>query len=435
MHRSSGAAALLFLLAALLFLSGCYSSNIDQYFSPPQPSREFQQLQSLIDQEISAGCGYSAPTRGSYRQSVQLIDLNDDGYNEALAFLRDEDSHLKIVIYEAGRGEYHQVLSLSEKGRSIGRVAFLDMDNDGRRDLVVTWQISSGLSILSVYSLLNWSGDLLMSTDCTEFASGDLDQNGQQELLVIRAANSETYLADMYSLSESREPQASTSALSSGIAELLRTAVVTIAGGQPALLVESSTTGGDVVTDLLVYREGALVNLTLNRSTAVSEVRRSFNQIFSQDIDGDGNTEVPYPQQLYNQGGGTQWSVAWYRYDVSGRASLVTTTYHCVADGWYFVLPGGWDVGLTVRRDDSIPGEHAVILSRLEEDGTITDRLTVYAITGENRTERTKLPGRFLLEESSSTVFAAEILSDSIDRSEVENRFHIIYTEWSNGSV
>ncbi len=435
MHRISRAAALFLLLAVLLTMCGCYSGNIDQYFSPPQPSKDFQQLQSLINQEIAAGCGYAAPTRGSYRQSVQLMDLNDDGYNEALAFLRDEDSNLKIVIYEAGRGEYHQVLSLSEKGRSIGRVAFLDMDSDGRRDLVVTWQISTGLSILSVYSLLNWSGDLLMSTDCTEFASGDLDQDGHPELLVIRAANAETYMADMYSLSGEGEPQASTAALSSGISELQRTAVVTIAGGKPALLVESALTGGDSVTDLLVYREGALVNLTLNRSTAVSEVRRSFTSVFSQDIDGDGCTEVPYPQQLYNQGGATQWSVAWYRYDVSGRASLVTTTYHCVSDGWYFVLPGGWDVGLTVRRDDSIPGERAVVLSRLEADGRITDRLIVYAITGENRAERVKLPGRFLLEESSSTVFAARILTEGTDRNDIENRFHIIYTEWSNGSV
>ena len=66
--------------------------------------------------------------------------------------------------------------------------------------------------------------------------------------------------------------------------------------------------------------------------------------------------------------------------------------------------------------------------------GRITDRLIVYAITGENRSERVKLPGRFLLEESSSTVFAAQILVDGIDRSDDENRFHIIYTEWSNGS-
>lgn len=435
MHRISKSAALLLALAVLLSLSGCYSGNIDQYFSLPQPSEEYQQLQKLIDREIAAGCGYAAPTRGSYRQSVQLMDLNDDGKNEALVFLRGADSTLKINIYALSGSEYRQVLSLTEEGRSIGRVDFVDLDRDGRRDLVAAWQISSGMSILSVYSLVNWSGELLMSTDCTEFVAGDLDQNGGDELLVLRAAGTETYMVDMYTLDSNREPRASTAALSGGISELKRVRAVTIGGGQPALLVESTMTGGDLVTDLVVYREGALVNLTLNRSTAVSEARRSYDQVYSQDIDGDGATEVPYPQQLYNQGGETQWSIAWYRYDVSGRAVQVLTTYHCASDGWYWVLPSGWDVGLTVRRDDSIPGERAVILSRLQADGTIQDLLSVYAITGENRSERARLSGRFILEESSSTIFAAQIHGESIERDGVASRFHIIYTEWSTGSV
>ncbi len=435
MHRISKLSALVLVLAALLTLSGCYSGNIDQYFSLPKPSEEYQQLQQLIDREIAGGSGYAAPTRGSYRQSVQLMDLDDDGTAEALAFLRGADSLLKINVYALSGSEYRQVLSLTEKGRSIGRVDFVDMDRDGRRDLVITCQISTGLGILSVYSLQNWSGELLMSTDCTEFVSGDLDKDGWDELLVLRDVGPDSYMADMYTLDGNREPRASTAALSGGISELRRAGVVRIGGDQPALLVESAMTGGDLVTDLVVYREGALVNLTLNRSTAVSEARRSYDQIYSQDIDGDGATEVPYPQQLYNQGGETQWSIAWYRYDLSGRAMLAKTTYHCATDGWYWELPAGWDVGLTVRRDESIPGERAVTLSRLRADGMIQDLLRVYAITGENRGERARLDNRFVLEESASTVFAAEILGNSIERDGVASRFHIIYNEWTTGSV
>ena len=54
---------------------------------------------------------------------------------------------------------------------------------------------------------------------------------------------------------------------------------------------------------------------------------------------------------------------------------------------------------------------------------------------GENRSDRARLPGRFVLEESSSTVFSAKIFGDSIDRNGVESRFHIIYAEWGSGSV
>ena len=435
MHRPFRAAAILVCFAVLLSLTGCYAANIDQYFSLPQPAEEYRQLQGLIDREIASGSEYAAPTRGNYRQSVLLTDLNSNGVDEAMAFFRTSEGTLKINIYAVSGSEYRLVRSLEEHGRSIGRVEFADMDHDGSRDLIVAWQIANGMSILSVYSLFNWSGQQLMTTDCTEFITGDLNQDSRDELLVIRAANTDTYLADMYTIGSDGGPQAATAALSAGIRDLERVRTVTIAGSYPALLVESVLSSGDLVTDLLVYREGALVNLTMNRSSGISETRRVNNQVYSQDIDADGASEIPYPQQLYSQGGETQWSIAWYRYDVSGRAAQVMTTYHCVADQWYLVLPDGWDAGFTVRRDDTVPGEHAVYLSRLYNDGSIHDLLAVYAISGENRSDRARLEGRFVLEESAVTVYAAEILDEGVDRADIQNRFHIIYTEWSAGSI
>ena len=90
------------LLAALLFCqSGCYSGNIDQYFSLPMASEEYRQLQSLIDEELASGSEYAAPIHGSYRQSVQLSDVDGDGADEALAFFRDAAKNPKINIYDS----------------------------------------------------------------------------------------------------------------------------------------------------------------------------------------------------------------------------------------------------------------------------------------------------------------------------------------------
>ena len=95
------------LLAALLFcLSGCYSGNIDQYFSLPMASEEYRQLQSLIDEELASGSEYAAPIHGSYRQSVQLSDVDGDGADEALAFFRDAATpaeHKQLLVYPGSR--------------------------------------------------------------------------------------------------------------------------------------------------------------------------------------------------------------------------------------------------------------------------------------------------------------------------------------------
>lgn len=211
--------------------------------------------------------------------------------------------------------------------------------------------------------------------------------------------------------------------------------MVTLAGDAPALLAESTLTTGDLVSDLFVCRDGSLINLTMNRTTQISETRRSYSLVYAQDIDGDGSTEIPHPQQLYSRGDEVFWSIAWFRYDASGRASMIMTTYHCVTDNWYLVLPSGWDVGLTVRRDDSVSGERAVILSRLRSDGSLEDYVAVYAITGENRYERARLDNRFLLQEEGTTVYAAKILDGKTDENTIRSRFHVIYTDWSSGSV
>lgn len=424
------------LLAALLFcLSGCYSGNIDQYFSLPMASEEYRQLQSLIDKELASGSEYAAPIHGSYRQSVQLSDVDGDGADEALAFFRDAAKNPKINIYDSENGEYRLALSISGEGSSIGRIDYADLTGDGQKELLVSWQISSGLSVLGVYSLAGWSGDVLLSTDSAEFVTGDINRDGCDELLNLRAANSTTYLVDQYTFPLGQEPQATSAALSAGISALQRLRMVTLAGDAPALLAESTLTTGDLVSDLFVCRDGSLINLTMNRTTQISETRRSYSLVYAQDIDGDGSTEIPHPQQLYSRGDEVFWSIAWFRYDASGRASTIMTTYHCVTDNWYLVLPSGWDVGLTVRRDDSVSGERAVILSRLRSDGSLEDYVAIYAITGENRYERARLDNRFLLQEEGTTVYAAKILDGKTDENTIRSRFHVIYTDWSSGSV
>ena len=427
--------AVLLCIAMLLSLSGCYSGNIDQYFSLPQPSEEYLQLQKLIDLEISGGCEYAAPTGGSYRQSVQFNDLNGDGLDEALAFFRDADSEPKINIYTVVGKEYRKILTINGEGQSIGSIDYADMDNDGHLDLVVAWQIATGMNLLSVYSLLNWTGEVLLSTDSSEFLIGDLNADGREDLLTLRGVSSGSYMADMYTFSPDRDPQAASAALSGGIYELRRVRTVTLADRSAALMVESVLGTGDIVTDLLVCRDGALINLTLNPGTGVSETKRSYSLVYAQDIDGDGATEIPHPQRLYSQSGEVFWSIAWYRYDSSGRANLVMTTYHCVSDGWYLVLPNGWDTGLTVRREDSVPGERAIVLSQLGTDGSINDLVAIYTITGENRADRADSRGRFLLLEENATVFSAEILDPKVNQNDIQKRFFRIYSDWSSGSV
>jgi len=433
MRKQPKTIAALFMAILTLTLSGCYSGNIEQYFSLPQPADEFLQLQEMIDQEIAQGSEYAAPTGGSYRQSVQLYDLDANGNDEALAFFRDSDQNLKVNIYALHGKDYRPILTLRGEGTSIGSIEYADLDGDNRPELLVAWQISAGMRMLTVYDLSGWGGDTLLTSDCSEFLIYDLDQNGRNELLVLRQTSTGVYVADMHRFEKNSDPTMVSVRLSADITTLQEIRTVTIEQDHPALLVESGCDNGDLISDLVTVYNGTLTNLTSDAGNGSSLTRRSYS-IYATDIDGDKATEIPSPNQLYSQAEGTFWSVTWKNISPDGSISKGLTTYHSLADGWYFVLPSGWEAGLTIRRDDSLSGERSVIISRLNADGSINDMLILYTISGDNRVNRASQDGRFILTQDDSLVYAAKILN-GITEDDVKNNFHIIYSEWGNGPV
>ena len=72
---------LIFLMATLF--AGCALRTVADMYAIPKRSKEFKQLQVVIDQSMT-GLEYSAPLSGENRQTVQLGDLNGDG--QALVF-------------------------------------------------------------------------------------------------------------------------------------------------------------------------------------------------------------------------------------------------------------------------------------------------------------------------------------------------------------
>lgn len=83
-------AGLALLAAALtLLLSGCFVKTVDELYTLPRHSDEYDRLELAIDAVLSGqSAAYSAPVSGPNQQSVQLADLDGDGQEEAIAFLK-----------------------------------------------------------------------------------------------------------------------------------------------------------------------------------------------------------------------------------------------------------------------------------------------------------------------------------------------------------
>lgn len=435
-------------LAALLtplLLCGCSMADVDELYSLPQPQEEYLQLQTLIDAEITGGSEYSAPTAGSQRQSVQLTDIDGDGSNEAVAFFRNSSSVPVICVYRVENGQYVPAVTITGEGTGIGRVEYSDLDGDGVSEIIVSWKISMDIVTMRAYSVRSWSSSVLHTTNCTDFLIGNLSGGQNPEVLVLRFTDDGGYV-ESYSTDKAGEQTISSAKLSASLTYADRFRYASIAGGTPAIFVEGHYERDDkdwYLTDVITASEGRLVNITMNSSAGNSSTQRS-TAVYSQDIDNDGVMEIPISTGLYKQPkvDAEYYVFDWYDYDASGRRTLSASTYHCYSDGWYYVIPQQWRDSLTIRRETGKSGERTIVLSTVDEaTAAVTDRLTIYTLSDENRRDRARLKGRFILISGETVIYAAKLHSDDNapvteeEKNDVISRFHLIYSEWMPGAV
>ena len=422
-RRPRRLAALLMAVFMAFACAGCTVSSVEELYSLPELSEKYVQLQELISQRINEGGEYAAPTGGSYRQSIQLQDLDGDGTAEALAFLADSSHTPAICIYrQDDKGDYYLYVIIAGEGSAVASVEYADLTGNGSAELIIAWQISGDIRLLSVYSL--GSQEQLLSVDCSEFLVCDLTGDGVADLLDLRTDYSAESRVEIYSFSGEGTATSSDAALSGGITDVRRLRSGSLSDGTAALFVESDRDDG-LVTDVFTAPAGTLRNITLTAAGHSDTLRRG--DVFAADINGDRAMEIPARSGDLLQ---------WYSLDAAGNKTLVMTTFHNYDDGWYLELNGLLSQGVTAERSYTAVGERAVTFT-VTGAGAEPPRavLVIYTLTGENRLDRGSADGRFILRQEEGTVYAAQILTDELTGEDIGRDFTLIYAEWQSGDL
>ena len=438
-------AAALLCLAAAALLSGCmFSASFGELYEVPQLPNEYTALRGQIESILSDGAEYAPPASGTNIQSVQLVDLDGDGVEEALAFFRSssEEKPLKIYIFQAHEDSYEQAALIEGSGTSIHSVSYLDMDGDGIQEIIIGWRVNAEYQAVSVYSIRNFEPQLLMEGLYTQYEVLDFDGDGAREIVLLRSDMDGDPIAEYYDWGEDLLQAHSFARLSMTMAELERVDVGTLRGGETALFVTGVSEDTEAITDILTYHQDVITNIVRSDVTGVSsEIFRYIDDLQPQDIDGDGVTEVPMPVRLPSSGLGedTCWQIIWRNYNARGQGEVALSTYHNISEGWYLVLPEAWDEQIAVRQVSG-PDERGVVFSAVSSDGwTFQDFLGIYTITGSSREYKAARNGRFVLKREVDTIYAAAFLEGNegwqyaIDQEELNQRFRLIIREWDPG--
>lgn len=428
------------LLAAVLTMlwtcTGClFGGSVSELYALPQMPVRYQELESRINQLIAEGAEYAAPISGSNLQPVQMVDLDSDGIEEALIFMRRsaEEKPLKIYIFRMEGDSYRQTALLEGSGSAIYSISYADLTGDGLQEILVGWRTGAENPALTVYTLRGSEPELLLSTTYSRYVFDSQDRG----FVLLRSGPEERCIAESYEAKENGVLQVtSTARLSCTAAELAGGRVIFgyLKNEVPALFVVSlSADGSEAMTDVLRWGDDGLHNVTMSNATGHTTENHPFRSIFPEDIDRDGVMELPIPKDTAEDSGDL---VSWVSFDARGRREVTEETYHNRKDGWYYILPPEWWGHVVAYRSELSAYETQVTLF-WKDTNEMRELLRIYAFSGENRELRASREGRFRLRTQQNRVYAAELLAEAeefqLSEDMVRAQFNLIVTEWIGG--
>ncbi len=434
----------------LLFgaLTGCTFPSGDELFAAPKPSANYQSLQVELDKLISSGVTYTSPTGGESRSSIQLVDLDNDGVEEAIAFFRGASSAtsnaFKVYIYRKQDDKYVCTGSVEGRGKAILSVDYPTITPNGQRGMVIAWKLpGEGVGALTMCDFdSEGKPSVLLETEYSGMELTDLTGDGAKDLMLLSNDPGGKRVAQLYQYASGKLGKIGEAATNIEAVSVEYITSGRVRDNLPAVFVEEKTLSGiGLTTDVFVYADGVLQNLALDSEDYINRGTYRPVTVYAKDINKDGITELPRAVLMagYTDAAASDaiYMLDWYTYGVNAAPELVRTTYQNVSDGWMLFIDSAWYDNITVTKinENNLTGvEFAQYLGAQRK----LPLFTIYCATGDTRDDYETRADLIQLGSTAKALYFARI-QDTADESMIKitadgikKRFSIITQEWDN---
>lgn len=369
-------------LMCALMLCGCsFALNAESLMSPPQLGSEQAQIKQALISSVGKSIKLRYPKNGEYRSAYVIANIDDEPTDEAIVFyertgLTSSDGKVRMAVLDQKNGEWTAVFDQAGDGNDIERIRIERFGDEDSASLIVGYSVVGAAEknvVGYTYSdgtLTEFFKDIYSATEVA-----DLDNCGDNELIILSAGASGEAVARLYKKTEGAFVLTGETSVRSGLSgEYASIVKGNLAGGSNALFIDVANGDGTLCTQVLYVVDGVLKNpiYMLQNNSSAETLSKTIRPIkyTSFDIDSDGEVEIPtlsvFPGYETAEKNEQKYITDWNVFDTTKLSfTKKNSGYYSITGGYCFMLPSRWTGSVTIKQD---PIEDEVVFYKYEGD-------------------------------------------------------------------
>lgn len=384
MKRIKAFVALALIVSLIVSMSGCNFrfSSFDNLLRPPKLSGKYQVLQDSFEKLVDKDYCFLTPENGSYRSAFIVNDFDLDGDEEAIVFYTEKKNQdlVKVYYFEYKENDWAPVGSYDGLGSSIDEVKLADLNQDGKTEIIIGWNLFSSKTnkMFAVYDISGGSFKLVFSSSYSSMSIFDVNGDGiedifamcvdssvaEQNLATATAYSYDVKSGTLYSISSVR-----TDGNISSYAEIKTEKI----DDCKLIYIEAYKGDNDMITEIVYWDDetNSLVAPLFDVATQTTTATLRHSRLFCCDIDSDGYLEIPVSvdmpgssivdssmpalSQSVSEGEVSLTKSLYYTKWVKLRDGKLRAVKYSVIDessGYYLAVPSSWVGRITVLGND-----------------------------------------------------------------------------------
>lgn len=342
-------------------LTGCDGlfAAPNEVLNAPKLTGELEGLENAIENAIKDKYDFAYPLSGEHRTSCIQIDLDGNKTDEVLVFyIPKTDGLLHFNLFVKNGGDWQSVSDVCLESASVDKVFFKNMCGDSKLEIVIG---TVGYSVADLRAkkafVYSYDGEKIQSRfqeNCTDFALCNLIDNGYNQLMMLNVSANQPSADKVVAETEPivRSATARLISVAGGKQEVLycgeaqmepsfvsiASSVQGVIDGKPTLFVDSNVGTNQLSTSVFVFDDDKfkLSNPLYDVETHKTTLPTRPSGLLCQDVDADGNIEIPFSHNQKSDAEDVM--VSWGRYQ-NNEMTVCKSGFYNTVYSYYFDIP------------------------------------------------------------------------------------------------